>query len=107
MESGGFGLADGRAGPAEDRPPGASWGSGTLLRAIPTREPAAQRTDHQPNLGGQGDVGGQADDDAEGQSGHRADRDRESDAHAGESMSGSGCQRAGLCCVRCAGVGVG
>ena len=84
-----------------------AWGSGTLLRAIPTRKPAAHRTEHQPNLGGQGEVGHQADDEAERQAGHRADGDRGSDARAGESMSGSGCWRgrSPLCAVRCEGVG--
>ncbi len=56
------------------------------LSAVSAREPAAQRSEHQPNFGRERDVGCQADDDPERQSGHRADRDRGSDSHASQSM---------------------
>jgi hypothetical protein len=66
-----------------------------------TRDPharaTAQRTEHQPNLGGEREVGGQADDDAERQSGHDADGDRESDAHAGRVYVGQSAEAVMLC----------
>ena len=74
---------------AADRRECSSHGEAAPFYARSRREsppPTAPSTN--PISGGQGEVGDQADDDAERQSGHRADRDRGSDAHAGESMSG-------------------
>jgi hypothetical protein len=51
-----------------------------------SQEPGGQRSEQQPDLGRQGDVGGHAHEDADRQSGHRSDRNGGSDAHAGDSI---------------------
>ncbi len=48
------------------------------LSADPAREPPDERTEYQPGLGREGNVGGHADEDAEQQPDHRADNDEES-----------------------------
>ena len=56
------------------------------LSALAPREPADERTEHEPGLRCKGDVGGHADDDAERQTQHGSEADGGSDAHTGECM---------------------
>ena len=50
-------------------------------------EPADQRTEDQPDLGRERDLGGHADEDPERQADHRAERDRDSDADAAHALN--------------------
>ncbi len=52
------------------------------LSADPAREPPDERTEYQPGLGREGNVGGHADEDAEQQPDHRADNDEEPQSRA-------------------------
>jgi hypothetical protein len=54
---------------------------------IPAPEPADQRTKDYPGLGCKRNVGGHADDDAEGQPNRRTDSDCGCDRHAARSIS--------------------
>lgn len=56
------------------------------LRGHAAREPAKERTEHKPRLRCKGDIGGQADDNAERQAQHGSKPDGGSDAHGRESM---------------------
>ncbi len=47
------------------------------LSGDPAREPPDERTEYQPGLGREGNVGGHADEGAEQQPDHRADNDEE------------------------------
>jgi len=59
-----------------------------LLRPTPAQEPANQATERQPAFGRKGDVGGHADNDAEHQTDHCADRDGRSNAHSRSRLCG-------------------
>jgi hypothetical protein len=52
------------------------------LRAAAAQKPTDQGTEHQTSLGGEGNLGGHADDDAEGQPDYRTDSDCGSDRQA-------------------------
>lgn len=55
---------------------------------ISARQPADERTEHEPDLGCEREIGGHADDDAERQAEHDSKGDGGSDAHLRESMVG-------------------
>ena len=55
------------------------------LRAPPARKPTDESAQHQPELGRERNVAGHADEDAERQARHGANRDCGSDAHVRES----------------------
>jgi hypothetical protein len=58
------------------------------LGAIAAREPADERAEHEPRLGGERNISGDADDDADRRAQHRSKGDRGSHAHVRESMAG-------------------
>lgn len=60
----------------DDRTGRHSLGGRFRRRTAPAREPADQRTERQTDLGREGNVGGNADDDAEAQPNHGSDYDR-------------------------------
>jgi hypothetical protein len=62
-------------------------------RAASCGEPADERTEHEPGLRCEGDVGGQADDDADRQAEHGSKSDGGSDAHLRECTSDASARR--------------
>jgi hypothetical protein len=58
-----------------------------LRNEAPAREPAKERTEHDPGLRCKGNIGGQTDDNAERQAQHGSERDGGSDAHMRECMT--------------------
>jgi hypothetical protein len=59
------------------------------LRRVPAREPAKERTEHEPHLGRKRDIGGDADADAKRQADHRSEPDGGSALHVRECMFAS------------------
>ena len=64
-----------------------SIGARKRLALIAAREPADERAEDEPRFGRERKIGGDADDDADGQTQHRPKPDRGSDAHMRESMA--------------------
>jgi hypothetical protein len=62
-------------------------GAVALRNEAPAREPAKERTEHDPGLRCKGNIGGQTDDNAERQAQHGSERDGGSDAHMRECMT--------------------
>ena len=58
-----------------------------LRNEAPAREPAKERTEHDPGLRCKGNIGGQTDDNAQRQAQHGSERDGGSHAHMGECMT--------------------
>jgi hypothetical protein len=58
-----------------------------LRHQAPAREPAKERTEHDPGLRCKGDIGGQTDDNAERQAQHGSKPDGCADAHMRECMT--------------------
>jgi hypothetical protein len=57
------------------------------LGAAPTRQPAKERPERESGLGGEGEIGGDADEDAKRQAQHGSDCDADSDSDARECMA--------------------